>query len=449
MVDTALLKELAEVFSPEAKLYAVGGFCRDVLLGVAPRDLDICSKLKVEDVKTLLKSSGFVVSDKCLRLGTVIVRRGNFRAEYTTFRTDSYPENSGMHAPSSVVFTDDIEADSARRDFCCNAVYYDVTADLFVDPRGGVDDIRKRVLRAADIPGKVFGEDGLRVLRMVRFAAELGFDVEENTYLAAKENARLVLDIKKERIFEELDKIFKADTAYPALNAEGHCKGLLMLDDLGLVDVLLPELAALKGLEQSAKYHVYDAYRHSLEAYRVSSPEIRWAALLHDVGKRIAVDLQGNMHGHDSLGAEAVRTRLAELGMPPSRMKRVAELVACHMVDLKGDMSENKLRRFIVAHSAVMKDLIALKYADCRATTGHDAENLRIDRLYREMRTDGTPFSLADLPVDGNDAERAGLKGKAVGEALKLLFDEAVVNPSLRDRARATEFLLRRAKAGE
>jgi hypothetical protein len=140
-----------------------------------------------------------------------------------------------------------------------------------------------------------------------------------------------------------------------------------------------------------------------------------------------------------------VRERLAALGMPPRRVRRTAELTACHMADLKGDMSENKLRLFIAEHADIMDDLTALKRADAYATRGEDVGELRIERLWREMRSDGTPFSVGDLPVDGTDAQAAGLSGREIGDALSALLREAVINPVLRDRARALAFLKKRA----
>lgn len=440
------MRELASLFRDRATLYAVGGFVRDTLLGVTPRDLDICSHLGVEDVKTMLSGTRFAVSGKSMRLGTATVSAEGFSAEYTAFRTDSYPEGSGVHRPSEVTFTRDMRADALRRDFTANAVYFDPLTEEYTDFVGGKEDIEKRVLRAVRDPDAVFGEDGLRVLRLVRFAAELGFEPEENTFAAAKRYAAYVKDVAPERVFAELDKIFVADTAYPGLGvSDGHVRGLKLLDELGLTDLLLPELAALRGLEQPKKYHIYDAFRHSVEAYKAAEPSVRWAALLHDVGKKVACERQGNMHGHDAIGAELVRERLAALGMPPRRVRRTAELTACHMADLKGDMSENKLRLFIAEHADIMDDLTALKRADAYATRGEDVGELRIERLWREMRSDGTPFSVGDLPVDGTDAQAAGLSGREIGDALSALLREAVINPVLRDRARALAFLKKRA----
>lgn len=446
-VDYEAFRRLAELFRPRATLFAVGGFCRDKLLGLEPRDLDVCSELTVEEVETLLSNTEFVVHDAYPRLGTVCVSARGFRAEYTCFRTDSYPSGSGAHHPAGVTFTSDMRLDAARRDFTVNAVYFNPLTGEYVDPTGGRDDVRKRVLRAADNPERVFSEDGLRILRLVRFAAETGFSVEEDTLAAAKKFAPQVCDVVPERILAELDKIFVADTAYPALGTEtGHGRGLSLLDELGLVARLLPELDALKGLEQNPAYHRYDAYRHSVETYLASPPEIRWAALLHDVGKRIAFERDGNMYAHAELGAEAVAARLAELRMPKARAARIRELVRWHMVDLRGDTSPNKLRRFAAEHADIVRDLAKLKRADAFATCGSRVDKVRFEEIYDEMLADGTPMKVADLPVDGRDAEAAGLSGREIGQCLRELWECALATPSLRARDNALAFLARRAR---
>ena len=407
-VDAVAFRRLAELFRPRAVLYAVGGFCRDRLLGAEPHDLDICSKLTVGEVTELLEGSGFVVHRSYPRLGTACISSEGFSAEYTCFRTDSYPDGSGVHRPGEVRFTGDI--------------------------------------RAADTPSRVFSEDGLRVLRLARLAAETGFEPEEETFLAARASVRNMLDIVPERVLPELDRIFAADAAYPALGTtDGHRRGLELLDELGALELLLPELTALKGLRQNANYHIYDAFRHSVEAYAAAPRAIRWAALLHDIGKRIAVERTGKMHEHAALGAEAASARLAALRMPKKRAERICRLIALHMVDLKGDMSESKLRLFAAENREYIEDLAALRMADGFATRGLPADQPRFLKIYRDMLAEGAPMCLADLAVTGEDAAAAGLRGAEIGEALGELLRCAVNAPSLRRRENALAFLERRA----
>lgn len=200
------LKFLATLFKPHATLFEVGGAVRDEMLGIESFDIDVCAQLKVENVKKILSTSDFVVSDKNLRMGTVHISHGDFLCEYTTFRTDSYDSTSGEHTPKDVRFTSDMNLDARRRDFKCNAFYKDILTGEIVDLLGGKEDIENKIISTADTPQIVFEADGLRVLRMVRFASELGFEVEKETFEVAKRNAWRVEDIAVERIADELKK---------------------------------------------------------------------------------------------------------------------------------------------------------------------------------------------------------------------------------------------------
>lgn len=438
------LKKLAGLFPPTSPLYAVGGYVRDSLIGLPPGDADVCSAMRVEDVKNLLENSGFHVINRSLRLGTVIIRsdNGELECEYTTFRTDSYAPDRGSHSPYKVTFTSDISSDSLRRDFKMNALYLDLKTDEITDLIGGREDIENGVVSAADKPDKVFAEDGLRVLRLVRFACELGFIIEEGTFSAAKRNAARVLDISAERIRSELVKIFAADTAHPELYLrDAHFRGLNILDDLGIVKLLFPELEALKDLKQSKKYHIYDAYRHSVEAFRVSDPDIRWAALLHDIGKARAVELNGNMHGHDGIGAQMCEEILNRFKFPKKFVSETSALVGLHMKDINGNTSENKLRWFAAKNAPLMPKLIRLMEADAYASSGSTPETLRLKEIYDELLKEGAPMSIKELKVNGGDVMRAGIEEPLRGEALEELWRSTIMNMVLNDREHALEFL--------
>lgn len=446
-IDSAKLKELAGLFAPHATLYAVGGCVRDSLLGCEAGDIDICSKLKVEDVKKLLLNTDFGVSDKNLRMGTVHIFSHGFVAEYTTFRTDSYDSKSGAHTPADVCFTDDIAIDARRRDFKCNAVYYDILRDEIVDPIGGAEDIRRMVLSTADVAESVFEADGLRILRLVRFASELGFDIEEETARVAKLNAWRVKDIAVERVRDELCKIFVADTAHPSLKlTDAHLRGLRLLDEYGLLNLLLSELTTLKGVEQNKKYHIYDVFEHSVKAYELAPPHLRWAALFHDIGKFIAlVNNNGaNMHGHDEIGAEILNEILHRLSFSKADRSRTVSLVRWHMVDIKGDMSFNKLRRFAVEHSDIVDDLCILKDIDAEASSGNPPQFNRLRDAWNEIKRDGTPLSIKQLKINGNDLIALGARGEDIGRILEKLWEDTVLNPSLNSREKALAYAIKR-----
>lgn len=443
--DRQKLNDLARLFAPRATLFAVGGCVRDGLLGIESYDVDVCSKLDVETVKTLLKGSDFEVSDKNLRVGTVIISSGKFHVEYTTFRTDSYDRTKGDHAPTEVEFTDDQHLDALRRDFACNAVYLDVLKDEVVDLVGGVDDIKNKVLRTVDEPSRVFEADGLRILRLVRFAAELGFEIEEKTFAVAKANAWRVKDIAVERIRDELSRIFVADTRHPELGLKnGHLIGLNLLDELGLLDMLLPEVAALKGLKQPVKWHLYDGYGHTVKAFEVAPPNLRWAALLHDVGKKPCMDRQGNMHGHDVVGEGMARKICERLKFSNADTERICEIVRWHMVDINGNMAWNKLRWFAVEHLAVAEDICTFKRVDSEASCGEPHDSRLKDAL-EEVLHDGTPLKLKYLKVGGDDLINLSIPPTMRADVLKKLWHETVCNLALNTRESALAYVKRLA----
>lgn len=418
---------------------------RDNLLGIDCCDIDICSELEVNDIKKILLNTQFGVSDKNLRMGTVIIYTHGFRAEYTTFRVDSYDAASGAHTPDEVRFTSDMRLDALRRDFKCNALYYDIARERIVDVLGGEQDVRERVLSTADEPDRVFEADGLRILRLVRFAAELGFDIEPNTLASAKANAWRVKDIACERVRDELDRIFTADIRHPQLNlSDAHYRGIKLLDELGLIDMLLGELSALKGLEQPKRYHLYDAYNHSVETFRCACSNIRWAALLHDVGKARAVELNGNMHGHDVIGAEICADILKRLKFAKKDASKICRLVRYHMIDINGDESMNKLRRFAAENCDIVEELCALMDADGIASGGVLTRENRLRAAYNSLIADGTPMSVAQMKIDGRDLIALGVAECDRGRIMKELWADTVLNPSLNDRDKALEYVKRK-----
>ncbi len=443
MRNDARLVELAKAFAPYATLYAVGGCVRDSLLNLDCYDIDVCSQLTLDDVKRALSSTDFVISNKSLRMGTIIISKGDFKVEYTTFRKESYDRASGNHSPNDVEFTTDMLLDAKRRDFSVNAIYWDVANDKCVDLLGGVKDLNNKILRTVDAPQTVFEADGLRILRLVRFACELGFDIEEQTFEVAKQNAWRVKDIAIEKVRDELCKIFVADDKHPTLNLKGaHLKGVELLDKLGLLDMFLPKVVALKGLEQPPQYHLYDAYVHTLKAFEATrcDLQLRWAALLHDVGKAVCFEKNGNFHKHEIVGEQMCVQILEGLKFSKADVREISSLVRWHMLDLRGDMSKNKLRKFVLEHQQIVDKLIELKIADGYATC-LSSVGPRLSAIWQQMKVDGTPLSIKELCVDGKDLIELGVEEQYRAKILYELWIETAYNLDLRDRQKALKYI--------
>jgi tRNA nucleotidyltransferase (CCA-adding enzyme) len=465
------LRELAKEFVPDA-LYVVGGYVRDEMLrngrgadklngvgcGVhiaspseAPPDIDLASPLTESEL--LAKNiEGLAIIPVNPRIGTLklIYKGGEY--EYTTFRYDSYPIGGG-HSPGEVIFTKDIELDARRRDFTVNAIYYDINNDTFIDPTGGLKDSSlltppSGILRTADAPQKTLSEDGLRILRMVRFAVTKGLSIHNDTLAAAKKNVRLLENISKERIRDEFLKILYADSSGIA---DAHYKGLLLLDEIGAFPYIIPRLIETKGAAQNSKYHSYDVFNHILMTVRYAEPRVRLAALFHDIGKPECRKLYGNNSMHALLSADIVYETLGEKGLRLTKAEtaRTAQLVKLHMYDIDMRKSEERLREFIQSHYYLVDDLLLLKQADYRAkgvTEGGSPAVDRMKKIFREMKTEKIPFTVFDLKVNGNDLVKMGYRYKEVGDALKALLIRCANDGTLVTREAQLEALIRRGE---
>ena len=433
-------------------LYLVGGGVRNALLQVPASDRDVACACSAARAAEIFGELGWTVCSVYPRLGTLKLREpeSGEELEYTQFRTERYAAGGG-HTPDSVAFTEDLEADAKRRDFRINAIYANAETGEILDPLGGLSDLAERRIRAADDPGRVFGSDGLRLLRLVRFCAELGFTPEEKTFAAALACRDNLDDIAPERIADEMRKICFADGKYPQLTAAqptpAHGAGLKLLDELGLLRKILPEITAGKGMPQRADFHRFDVFGHTVETFCVSPPEVRIAALLHDVGKPVCYLATGRYHGHEEAGAPLAReiARRA-FGCSKKEAAEISELVRLHMTDLKCEMRENKRKRFLVEHAALAEKLLALKQADylgCGLCSGECPTVTRWRETLAELKRAGTPFSVRELKIDGRDVtvRRPDLEGRQIAEALERLWKECVFDGRLNDRERLLERL--------
>jgi len=411
--------------------YLVGGCVRDLLLGVRPKDFDISTGARPERVMELFPQSGLVGA----HFGVVLVRDGAAQVEVATFRSDREYEDG--RRPSSVHFETDPRADVLRRDFTINGLMMDPATGEVLDYVGGRADLEGRVVRAIGDPDARFREDHLRLLRAVRFAARLGFAIDPATFEAIGRHAALIARVSAERVRDELVRIFTEG---------GAARGLDLLDASGLLDALLPEVAAMHGVEQPPEFHPEgDVWQHTrlvLENLGHATPALAMAALLHDVGKppvyRVADRIR--FDGHVDKGVEMARALLARLRFSREETGQVESLVAHHMhfKDV-GRMKESTLKRLMrLPH---FDEHLELHRLDCLASSGRLETYELVKRKFEEM-----PASeIKPVPLlTGADLIAAGYRpGPRFGEMLSAVED-AQLEHRLLTRTEALAWVLER-----
>jgi tRNA nucleotidyltransferase (CCA-adding enzyme) len=418
-------------------LYVVGGTCRDFLAGLncQQKDYDICAPISAEQFENVALSCGFEVNAVYKNTGTVKLTADGYGYEFTSFRSDEYVR--GVHSPVKIYFTDDIKRDALRRDFKCNAVYYDIADGQFVDPLGGIDDIKNKRISTVTNADKVFGEDGLRLMRLCRQAAQLGFEPTGDCLEGARKNAGLITDITPERIWAELALILSADSKYGREYAQYN--GLELLKNIGVLAYILPELTAGDNMAQRPDFHNHDVLEHSLRCAKYADPNIRLAALLHDVGKpRCFIDT-GKFTGHENVGAKIAGDICARLRVSNKLTERVVKLIKMHMYDFDCRTKENKIRRAIVDNYDILDDLLLIKQADysaCKDDLSPAPGVVKWQNIIKTMQKEGAPFTVKQLKIKGNELIGAGISPNQTGKTLKYLLGECVIHPALNEKGK-------------
>ena len=419
--------------SASAPIYAVGGVVRDFLLGNTASnsnlDFDICAPILADELISLAIPHGFTVKSVFKNTQTVKLQdaEGN-NFEFSSFRSDKYIR--GVHTPVETVFTTDILLDAKRRDFTANAVYYHLQAEEFVDPLQGKLAILEKRLSTVDNANKVFGEDGLRLLRLARFAGQLGFSPDEECLLGAKNNAHLIKDIAPERVFAELNAMLCADLRFGV--KDGHYRALCVLDKTRVLDYLLPELTLGRGMKQRPDFHKHDVLEHSLRAVLYASPSVRLSALLHDIAKPFCKLRDGNSYAHPQEGARIAKEVLQRWKAPKKTVEEVSSLVETHMYDFNCQTKETKLKKFFVENQKLLPSLLLLKQADFSACTDDLSPAptcVRWQNLLQKMKEEGAPLSLRELAVSGKDLLALNIPQKEISTVLSRLLLHAACNP--------------------
>ena len=412
--------------------YAVGGCVRDALLGREPQDWDITTNAKPLQVKALFRRT----IDTGLQHGTVTVMLDHTGYEVTTYRIDGEYED-GRH-PKAVSFTGNLADDLMRRDFTINAMAYNETKGL-VDLFTGREDLEKGVIRCVGEPKERFTEDALRMMRAIRFSAQLGFAIEEQTLEAVRALADTIQKISAERIQMELLKTLTS----------AHPQTIRLFYETGLSHYFLPELDQMMETGQNNPHHCYSVGEHTLHSLAEVPQDkvLRLAMLLHDVAKPVCktTDEEGidHFHGHPLQGAELARKILRRLKMDNETISKVTQLIRWH--DYNPPLSERNVRRAVCKVGlAQYPDIFAVKRADIRAQSDYKKEEkLRYvddyEQVYEQILEKNQCLSMKDLAVDGSDLLAAGIpQGKAIGEKLHGLFELVLEEPSRNTR----EYLL-------
>ncbi len=416
--------------------WVVGGWVRDALLGAPMHDVDVTTSAPWQETERVLRAAGIEVHETGTAHGTVTAVIDGQPVEVTTYRVEG--TYSDRRHPDEVRFVRDVREDLARRDFTVNAMAYHPDRGL-LDLFGGREDLSRGVVRAVGDPYRRFEEDALRVLRAVRFACRLGFEVEPRTQAALVACAPELDGIARERVGQEMDGIVASGRVSWALNNE--------------FDVLaraVPALIPMRGMDQRSPYHAYDLLEHTarvcagVEAFSGGAPmqALRWAALLHDAGKPMCASVDENGRGHfrdhQRAGAILCKDALLGLALPHEVADRAAALVRYHDRHLSASPAgvRRLLRRLDQARPgeapALAYQLLDLQRADAIAKAWPCAQRaVELDVFERALSGElsrGTAFRVRDLAVGGGDVMRAlGVApGPEVGQALSALLDDVI-----------------------
>lgn len=414
--------------------YAVGGCIRDSIMGREPDDWDITTSAKPEEIKRLFNRT----IDTGIQHGTVTVMIEKEGFEVTTYRIDG--EYADSRHPEKVTFVSDLAEDLRRRDFTINAMAYN-EKDGLIDLFGGIDDMDKGILRCVGDARERFSEDALRMMRAVRFSAQLGYVIEDETKAAIKELAPMLKNISAERIQTELVKLLVSK----------HPDFLRTAYETGITACVLPEFDICMKTEQNNPHHCYDVGEHILHSLLYVEPDkvLRLAMLFHDIGKpqTLLIDEEGISHnyGHARVSEEITVKVLRRLKFDNDTIYKVRKLVLYH--DRQSVPDARSVRRSInKIGEDIFPLLLSVQYADIMAQSNYKREEKLkkledIKVIYNKILEKKECFSLKDLAVSGSDLIEMGMKpGREIGETLKKLLEIVIDSPECNNK----EYLLSR-----
>ena len=419
-LPTPVLRALSVLEACGYEAYIVGGCVRDCLIGRTPNDWDITTNATPQQMKSCF--ADFRVIETGIRHGTLTVLVDGMQLEITTYRNDGeYLDN---RHPVQVTFSERIEDDLSRRDFTVNAMAYHPERGL-VDLFGGREDLKNKTVRAVGDAKTRFEEDGLRILRAIRFASVLNFEIDGETAKAIHACRNLLAGIAAERIREEFCKLICGRGAVRILN-----------DYIDVVAIFLPELQRCVGFEQNTKYHCYDVFQHTLRALELYEGDdliINLGILLHDIGKPLCYtedEQGGHFKGHAPIGVEITREVLSRLRFDNETIRRMERLVEWHDIPLSAEKKRVKRLMQKLSDTDILR-LLEIKRCD-RLAHAPDFKEIPpelaiIPSVIDEIRKEDACLSLRTLNIDGDDLMALGIpKGKQIGQMLQTLLDEVI-----------------------
>ncbi len=412
------------------EIYFVGGAVRDMVMNNTPSDIDMVTTALPQDIAALFPGAEMVGA--CF--GVVLVKFEDFVFEVATCREERL--YSDGRRPDEVKFTRDVTVDLLRRDFTINAMLYDPAAGEVIDHVGGLQDIKNRLIRVVGVPEERFNEDYLRMLRAIRFASKLGFEIEPSAWNAICSMAKKCAHIAAERVRDELENMFcNVNTA----------KALKLLKASGILNIWLPEVDVLAGVEQHPKYHPEgDVWVHTLlmfeRAGRLQDSILAWSILLHDIGKKPAFsrdcDNIPHFYGHEAMGADMIPAIAERLRFSREKAGAVEHAVRYHMRFASVmEMREAKLKRLMAEKYFVME--LELHRLDCLCSNGLTGSY----EFLRERMKKSAVLALPELFLNGNDLIKMGYKpGKLFKDILEQLMD-AQLDKQVSSREEALKFV--------
>ena len=438
MKISAELKEISNIFSEHDKsLYIVGGYVRDSYLGIQSLirdDIDLCSNVTPNQLRKMFKDTKFTITPKNEKFGVMeIVGKRSY--EFASFRKEIYEDES--HNPTSVEFINSLEEDARRRDFRINAIYYDINNSSYIDPVGGLQDLRDRKITTVKVPKIVFNDDPERILRLIRFACSLGLEIPEEEWFYAKQNAFKVRYMSKYRLKNEFEKLLTADQIYPDLlyTKDAHFRAMVLIGELGIWNEILPAMQDIQKSEARDKKgeRIYD---HVLNCIKNSSPKIRLAVLLHDSAKLKTIEERRTMFGSKEFINVIVEKNLGVdgLGYPKNIVENVIKTILGYDFNRWCLASKNTVKKFIFKNRPVIENVIEIKTVIYNESTGFGRKNKSAEILrntYNQMLKENTPFELRDLKINGDDIIKnyPDINIENIDVLLDNLLDWAVLNP--------------------